>query len=197
MMTGRNYMNQKSRLIYRFQEPVDGRFIKNKFTPEEDSVLMQLVTTFGATNWKKIALHMRTRNARQCRERYKNYLAPELRQGGWTQDEDMLLIEQFREHGAKWNTISQVFINRSDNALRNRWQVLERRMGKTGQTAPVQSENEESTPIVTAIEEPTPDVTSIEEQARPVSPFTFTSTDLFDFEMGTMKDPWNSWNFFY
>jgi hypothetical protein len=185
MMTGRNYMYQPSQFINRSQGPVDGRFFKNKFTPEEDAALLQLVTRFGTTDWKKIATYMPTRNVRQCRERYKNYLDPELRQGAWTHDEDMLLIEQFTEHGAKWNTIAQAFINRSDLALRNRWQVLERRMTKTGKTAPV----------VQPIEQPAPDVAPIEEPARPASPFTFTG--LFDFEVGINDDPFDSWSMFY
>jgi hypothetical protein len=200
MMTGRNYINQTPQFIYRSQEPqlisrsqepVDGRFFKNKFTQEEDALLMQLVAVFGTTNWKKIAELIQTRNARQCRERYKNYLDPELRQGSWTQDEDMLLTEQFKEHGPKWNTIAQLFVNRSDMSLRNRWQVLERRMERNGKTALVQSENEASAPI----EQPTTDVTVIEEPARPVSPLTFT--ELFDFEMGNNDDLFDSWNFFY
>jgi hypothetical protein len=195
MMTGSNYMDQASQFIYESQVPVDGRFFKNKFTPAEDAALMQLVDTFRETDWKVIAAHMPTRDARQCRERYKNYLNPDLRQGGWTSDEDMLLTEQFMKHGAKWNTIARAFINRSDLALRNRWQVLERRQTNAGKTALLQSENQALGVMAAPMEQPTPDVFQIEQPGRPVSPFTFTN--LFDFGPESMDDPFNSWSFFY
>jgi hypothetical protein len=70
---------------------------------------------------------MQTRNPRQCRERFKNYLDPELNREPWTEEEDSLLEEKYREFGAKWNKIGQFFLNRSDNSLRNRWMMIDRR----------------------------------------------------------------------
>jgi hypothetical protein len=157
--------------FYKHQTSVNGRFVKVKFTPAEDAALVQLVEAFGTADWKKIALHMETRNARQCREREKNYLDPSLDQGAWTHSEDVLLMQQFREHGSKWNTIAQVFTNRSDLSLRNRWQMLERQMAKTGETTPKPSENIIPTPVP---------VEAIAKVVRPVSPFGLTNPfDLF------------------
>jgi hypothetical protein len=107
--------------------PDDGRYHKLKFTSEEDAYLSQLVANFGTHNWHKVASLMPMRNPRQCRERYNNYLNPAIRRDPWTPDEDGLLLAKAKELGPKWNTIGQLFANRSDNALRNRWHQLIRR----------------------------------------------------------------------
>jgi hypothetical protein len=47
---------------------------KPKFTREEDRLIIQGVMKYGICNWKSIAKEMRTRNSRQCQERWENYL---------------------------------------------------------------------------------------------------------------------------
>jgi hypothetical protein len=103
---------------------------KLKFSPEEDALLMRIIREHGAKDWVKVASFMRTRNPRQCRERYKNYLNPDLRRGDWTLEEDRLLELKHQECGAKWNKIGRFFVNRSDISLRNRWMILARRQAK-------------------------------------------------------------------
>jgi hypothetical protein len=104
-----------------------GRYVKVKFTPEEDARLLELVREYGPKEWITVASLMQTRNPRQCRERYNNYMDPNLRHDGWTAEEDALLDEKYREIGPKWNSIGKAFANRSDNALRNRWMMMNRR----------------------------------------------------------------------
>lgn len=99
---------------------------KCKFTPEEDCLLRALVCKFGVNNWNTVANHMISRNARQCRERWNNYLSPNIRADPWTHEEDMLLLAKYNEHGSHWSRIAKSFVNRSDNAVRNRWQMLVR-----------------------------------------------------------------------
>jgi hypothetical protein len=104
--------------------------MKIKFSPEEDAKLLDLVQRYGAKDWMKIANLMETRNARQCRERFKNYLNPDLRKDPWTREEDEILDQRYMEYGAKWNKISKFFVNRSDNAIRNRWMMMARHRAK-------------------------------------------------------------------
>ena len=47
----------------------------------EDALLLDLTGRFGVTDWCLIASAMETRTARQCRERYKNHVKPNLRIG--------------------------------------------------------------------------------------------------------------------
>jgi hypothetical protein len=107
-----------------------GRHVKVKFTVQEDSRLLDLVRAHGRTSWQTIATLMGTKNSRQCRERYNNYLNPDLRRGSWTTEEDDLLREKYAEFGPKWNKIGQFFTNRSDMVLRNRWMKIERHRAK-------------------------------------------------------------------
>jgi hypothetical protein len=108
----------------------DKLILKLKFSPDEDELLTAIVREYGVKDWIKVASVMRTRNARQCRERYKNYLDPDLRRGSWTAQEDELLETKHQEYGAKWNKIARFFVNRSDISLRNRWMVLARHHAK-------------------------------------------------------------------
>ncbi|OHT10718.1 Myb-like DNA-binding domain containing protein [Tritrichomonas foetus] len=97
------------------------KFPKKKFTPEEDAILLKLVDKIGAKKWDTIALSMPGRKGRQCRDRYMNYLSPEVKNDGWTADEDLLLIQKVQEYGTKWSKIRKFFERRTASALKNRW----------------------------------------------------------------------------
>lgn len=45
---------------------------RQKFTKEEDEQLAKLVKKFGTSDWPKISKEMKTKSARQCRERWTN-----------------------------------------------------------------------------------------------------------------------------
>ena len=104
---------------------------RNKFTKSEDIVLLNLVNELGTRDWDVIASRMPNRNPRQCRERYLNYLSPNLSHDPWTPEEDRLLEQKLKEFGAKWVSISKFFKNRTDTMLKNRWLVLSRRLNST------------------------------------------------------------------
>jgi hypothetical protein len=159
---------------------------KVKFSPEEDSRLLELVQQYGSKAWNCIAAGMGNRNSRQCRERYNNYLDPSLRHDSWTNEEDLLLIEKVTEYGLKWNTIAKFFEDRSDIALRNRWQLIYRRVNRPKSSimigsASVESQQHESTPPVQEVPTPakTPDAIPIVPQGdngqQPVA-------SIFDFD---------------
>ena len=130
--------NQKHAIISSKQPPV-----KTKFTPYEDMMLTNIVMTAGCKNWFEVADHMKTRNARQCRDRWNNYLNPYLRNDPWTEDEDKLLLEKYKIYGTKWRKISIYFHNRSDNSIRNRFQILERKMNRQACSSPSNSSSTE------------------------------------------------------
>ena len=91
------------------------------FSAAEDNTLRELVLEHGEKNWRVISKYMPNRTTRQCRERYKNYLAPNVTNGPWTTEEDLLLEQKYMEYGPKWATIAQFFKNRSDVNIKNRW----------------------------------------------------------------------------
>lgn len=97
---------------------------RQKFTAAEDAKLIELVNHFGLHSWKKVASLMESRSSRQCRERYSNYLSPELKNGPWTAKEDRSLIEKVKLYGQRWSIIARYFPTRSDVNLKNRYALF-------------------------------------------------------------------------
>lgn len=92
---------------------------RSRFTKEEDELLKQLADSQESPNWNSIACHMKNRTGRQCRERYNNYLRPNLVNGTWTHEEDELLLTLYEKYGPKWSLISQSFKSRSPVNIKN------------------------------------------------------------------------------
>lgn len=92
-----------------------------RFTEFEDQKLKELVGQFGARRWRRIAQLMPGRSARQCRDRYSNYLSPDFYNDKWTDDEDKLLIEKHKEFGSQWVKLATFFPGKNANNIKNRW----------------------------------------------------------------------------
>jgi hypothetical protein len=99
---------------------------KSKFDPKEDHLLTELVTKMGPVDWHQIATQIPGRNARQCRERWNNYVNPVLVKEEWRSEEDERLMRKYRELGPKWYAIAGFFEGRSKNDIRNRFSALQR-----------------------------------------------------------------------
>lgn len=103
---------------------------RSQFTSEEDNRLRKLVQTYGACNWACISNEMPGKTARQCRERYKHYLCPNIKNSAWMDEEDEKLRTLYYSIGPKWVEISNHFENRTDVNVKNRWIVLMRKDSK-------------------------------------------------------------------
>ena len=113
---------------------------KQKFTDEDDQKLRLIVQQFGTKSWTDIAAAMGNRNPRQCKERWENYLDPTINKGPWTKAEDDLLIEKQLQLGSKWVTIARFFNRRTDAQVKNRWQLLDRKMKKQSRKQKAQNQ---------------------------------------------------------
>lgn len=99
---------------------------KCKFTHEEDKHLISLVSQYG-DDWEKISAKMPTRNARQVRDRYMNYLAPDINTAPFTPEEDELILKKMKEIGPRWLFMKTFFKGRSEIALKNRCLIVEKK----------------------------------------------------------------------
>ena len=172
--------------------------LKIKFTDEEDAKLLRLVQEFGSKDWIKISQMMETRNPRQCRERWNNYVNPALRTDPWTPEEDMILERKFAEFGPRWNKISKFFVNRSDNNIRNRWMMMARHRSKH-QKSPI-------SPAPTQRVEPPQYVLPVVKEIRVAemrpleNPFELTDeqkqAQFNQFEQEFEYDAWNDFSFY-
>lgn len=182
--------------------------LKVKFTEEEDAKLAKLVMLHGSKDWIQISKLMETRNPRQCRERWNNYVNPALRTDPWTAEEDQLLDQKFAEFGPRWNKISKFFVNRSDNNIRNRWMMIARHRAKHQKSpmspAPIATPAIRPEPMQKAPVQQAPVVVipALKEvpavEMRPLENtfelFPTTSFAAIDSEMGI--DMWNDFTFF-
>jgi len=95
------------------------------WTDEEDEELRALVAEYGQKKWAFICTKMSTgKGAKQCRRRWSNYLNNDLKQGGWSPEEDEILWNGHKQHGNKWTEIAKMVGGRTDNAVKNRHAVL-------------------------------------------------------------------------
>ena len=95
--------------------------VRRPFTPDEDVRLMEIMRVFPFTSWEAVAHQMGDRTSRQVRERWVNYLSPNIRCEPWTEAEDQLLLDKINELGRCWSTIGHFFNGRSENDVKNRW----------------------------------------------------------------------------
>ena len=108
---------------------------KNKFTMTEDKLLRDLVNQFGTNNtWDLIATFIPNRNSRQCHDRWFYYLSPDVNRGPWTEEEDERLRNLMKTIGPHWVRIAKHMQGRTDTQVKNRWNVLQRRLAADKKT---------------------------------------------------------------
>jgi hypothetical protein len=103
---------------------------KVKFTPAEDEQLAEVVSDLGTNDWEAVAKRLAGRNARQCRDRWDNYLSPSVFTGPWTPQEEQELARLVVQFGYAWKRIAGFFPSRSDVNVKSRWRRMQRRMAK-------------------------------------------------------------------
>ena len=75
----------------------------------------------GSHNWDKISQFMPGRSAKQCRDRFCNYLSTNHTNEPWNEEEDEILLRFLSLIGPKWSIISKYIPKRSGNDVKNRW----------------------------------------------------------------------------
>lgn len=96
---------------------------RGPWSPEEDNILRAFVEAHGTGgNW--IALPRKAglkRCGKSCRLRWLNYLRPDIKHGGFTEDEDNLIITLYNNIGSRWSVIASHLPRRTDNDVKNYW----------------------------------------------------------------------------
>jgi hypothetical protein len=124
---------------------------RSKFEPHEDDLLTDAVRMYGTSNWSIVAMALPGRNPRQCRDRWNNYLRPNLKTDDWTPEEEAELVARVRKMGSRWEKLAAFFRGRSKNSLRSRFMTIQRRNARAMEAAAVaaglSSTNEDISPV--------------------------------------------------
>jgi hypothetical protein len=104
--------------------PKDNHITRHRFTPEEDELLRTLVERLGTQDWPAVSHHFLRRSPRQCRDRWRHYLSPELRSDIWTDNENTLLFAKVAEFGPHWSQVALSFPGRTDIRVKNHYMTL-------------------------------------------------------------------------
>ena len=97
---------------------------KDRFTKEEDNRLCTIIEILGVKEWVSVAKMMGTKNWRQCKERWNQFLNPNINKDGWTEEEDDLLLRLHEKYGSKWSLMVSHFKGRPRLQIRNRYNLL-------------------------------------------------------------------------
>jgi hypothetical protein len=123
---GRNH----TQCLQRWGKVLAPGLVKGHWTEPEDMNLVKLVTELAGggvvSNWAAVADRVPGRTSKQCRERWFNHLDPNIKRGGYTEDEDNIIPAQQTKNGSRWSLISAMLPGRTENAVKIRWTALQR-----------------------------------------------------------------------
>jgi hypothetical protein len=100
--------------------------MRRPWNAEEDRMLVGVVESIGTNTWTEIAKSVPGRTGKQCRERWHNHLAPQIKKSKWTTMEDIMIAQAVAEMGTRWSEIVKRFEGRSDNDIKNRYNANKR-----------------------------------------------------------------------
>ena len=92
-----------------------------KWTEAADRELTKLVEKHGEGNWKVIAETLDDHDGNACSKRWRDSLAPGIKKGAWSEEEDAIIVEAHARLGGKWTEIAELLPGRTGTAICKRW----------------------------------------------------------------------------
>jgi len=96
---------------------------KHPWQPAEDAKVLELVAQYGQS-WAIIASSLGNRTGKQVRDRYLNYLRPDINEEEFTHQEDHLLLSLYYQLGHRWSKIASFMPGRTECQVKNRYYTV-------------------------------------------------------------------------
>ncbi|XP_039054914.1 transcription factor MYB36-like [Hibiscus syriacus] len=116
---------------------------RGPWSPEEDAALKSYVQTHGTGgNWISLPLKAGLKRCgKSCRLRWLNYLRPDIKHGGFTQEEDDIICSLYTQMGSRWSLIASQLPGRTDNDVKNYWNTKLKKKLLAGKTTSFNTDN--------------------------------------------------------
>ncbi|XP_073289467.1 uncharacterized protein [Primulina huaijiensis] len=106
---------------------------RTPWTSAEDKILKEYVSKHGEGNWDSVKERSGLdKSGKSCRNRWANYLRPNLRKGAFSAKEEELIIALHGKLGNKWTRIAAQLPGRTDNEVKNYWNIRMKKCQRVG-----------------------------------------------------------------
>lgn len=118
-----------SQCQYKYNQDKKSSIQKSNWSKREDEELIRLIREGGTKQWSNIAIELNQnlqvqRNGKQCRERWVNFLNPEIKRDPFSLEEDLLILQKRLDIGNKWSEIIKQMPGRTENNVKNRFNMM-------------------------------------------------------------------------
>lgn len=125
LVPGRN----DSQCQYKWNQTHKSTITKTQWQRREDDELFLIISQKGTKHWQEIAETLNAtlgvhRNGKQCRERWYNFLNPEINREPFTGEEDLKILLLRKEIGNRWSEIVKQLPGRTENSVKNRFNCM-------------------------------------------------------------------------
>ncbi|EXB24691.1 Transcription factor RAX1 [Morus notabilis] len=101
---------------------------RGPWSPEEDATLKNYLEKHGTGGLNRCG--------KSCRLRWLNYLRPDIKHGGFTEEEDSVIWTLYNSIGSRWSIIASQLPGRTDNDVKNYWNTkLKKKLSMAGRTS--------------------------------------------------------------
>ena len=89
----------------------------------EDEILKAAIMKYGLNQWSRISSLLQRKSAKQCKQRWYEWLDPSIKKTEWTRAEDEKLLQLSRVFPSQWRTIAP-FVGRTPTQCYERYEKL-------------------------------------------------------------------------